>query len=422
MPGPQPPMSKRATVLRRSAALLLGAVLVSGCSWFSWLPFVGGGDDESKLEPADLVRFDEEVRLRREWSAGVGDGLGKKFLRMPPAVAADRIFAADAYGLVEARDRFSGKRLWRSRIGDNPYGFFSWLNIFDRRDPSYVSGGVGLAHGYVLMGTTRGEVVALSAADGEEVWRAEVGSEVLASPVGGADLVFVQTIDGRLLALERDDGSIRWSFDNQVPVLTLRGTATPVYQGGVVYAGFANGMVAAVRAETGEPIWQHRVMLPEGRSELERMVDVDSTPVVSGGVVYAVAYQGRLKALRANDGSLLWEKEISSHLDLAEGYGQIYVVNEDDEIIAIDQRTAEEVWRQEGLFRRDLSSPIAFSNYLVVADADGYVHMLAQSDGRFVGRRKVDGKGVRSKPVNASELFYVLGNSGALRALEAELR
>ena len=151
-------------------------------------------------------------------------------------------------------------------------------------------------------------------------------------------------------------------------------------------------------------------------------MDVDSTPIVSGGVVYAVAYQGRLKALRANDGSLLWEKEISSHVDLAEGYGQIYVVNEDDVIIAIDQRTAEEVWRQEGLFRRDLTAPIAFSNYLVVADAEGYVHVLAQSDGRFVGRRKVDGNGVRSKPVNANELFYVLGNSGALRALEVELR
>ncbi len=387
------------------------------------MPFVGDGDDEaSKLEPAKLVRFDEEVAVRREWSAKIGDGLGRKYLRLNPAVAADRVFAADGYGLVEARDRFTGKRIWRSRTGEDPKGFFSWLNVFERRDPSYATGGVGVAHGYVLMGTTRGEVVALAATDGTEVWRAQVGSEVLAAPVGGRDLVFVQTIDGRLLALEREDGRIRWSFDNQVPVLTLRGTATPVYQDGVVYAGFANGMVAAVRADNGQPIWQHRVMLPEGRSELERMVDVDGTPVLSGGILYVVAYQGRLKALRASDGSLLWERELSSYRDLAEGYGQIYVVDEDDVIVAVDQRTAEEAWRQEGLFRRSLSGPIAFGNYLVVADGDGYLHVLAQSDGRFLGRRKVDGDGVRSRPVVADRLVYVLGNSGSLQALNIELR
>lgn len=403
--------------------LLLGAALLSGCSWFSWLPFVGNGDsDKAKLEPAKLAKFDPEVRLRREWSAGVGDGLGKKYLRIRPAVAADRIYLADGYGLVEARQRYDGKRIWRVRVGKDPNGVFHWLNVFDRADRSYLSGAVGLGLGYVLIGTTRGEVIALSAADGKEVWRVEVGSEVLAPPVGGSGLVFVRTIDGRLLALEREDGSVRWSFDNQVPVLTLRGTGTPIYDDGVVYAGFANGMVTAVKADTGEPVWQHRVMLPEGRSELERMVDVDSTPVLVGGVLYVAAFQGQLQALRARDGSLLWEKDISSHVDLASGYRQIYVVNDDDEVIAIDQRTAEEVWRQKGLFRRKLTGPIAFSNYVVVGDGKGYVHVLAQSDGRFLGRIKVDGDGIRSRPVVADDLFYVLGNSGTLRALNVELR
>jgi len=181
-------------------------------------------------------------------------------------------------------------------------------------------------------------------------------------------------------------------------------------------------MLAAIRAENGEPIWQHRVMLPEGRSELDRMVDVDGTPVLSGGVLYVAAYQGQLKALRASDGSLLWEKDIASHVDLAEGTGNIYVVDDDDVVHAIDRRTAEEVWSQRGLFRRNLSGPIAFSNYLVVGDEEGYLHVLAQSDGRFLGRTKVDGNGIRSRPVVASELFYVLGNSGTLRAYNVELR
>lgn len=405
----------------RSLWVVVGALLVSGCSWFSWLPWVGD-DGPDPLEPAELQKFDESVRLKQEWSRTVGDGLGKKFVRLHPALAADRIYAADGYGVVEALDRFTGKRLWRVEIDDHPSGMFGAINFLDRKDPSFVAGGVGLAFGYVLVGTTGGEVVALSATDGSEVWRADIGSEVVAPPVGGGGLVFVLTIDGRLLALERSDGAVRWSFDNQVPVLTLRGTGTPVYDDGIVYAGFANGMLAAVRAENGEPVWQHRVMLPEGRSELDRMVDVDGTPVIDRGIVYAAAYQGRLKALRASDGSLLWEKELGSHVDLAQGYGQIYVVDDEDVVIAIDQRTADEVWRQEGLYRRNLSAPIAFSNYLLVADDEGYLHVLAQSDGRFLGRRKVDGKGVRSRSVEAGGVVYTLGNGGKLRAYDLELR
>lgn len=408
--------------IRNLTVVLLGTALVSGCALFSWLPFIGGGDDAaSRLEPAELPDFEPEVRVRSEWSARIGDGLGKKFLRIRPAIAGDRIFVADGYGLVEARQRFSGERVWRTRVAEDPRGLLSGLNVFDRDDPAFLTGGVGSAFGNVFVGTTGGEVIALSAVDGEEVWRVNVGSEVLAPPVGGGDAVFVQTIDGRLLALERGDGRIRWSFDNPVPVLTLRGTATPLYGDGIVYAGFANGMLAAVRASNGEPVWQHRIMLPEGRSELDRMVDVDGTPLLSGGVIYAVAFQGRLKALRASDGSLLWERDIGSHLDLAQGYDQLYVVDGDDVVVAVDQRSADEAWRQDGLFRRRLSSPAAFSNYVVVADGEGYLHVLAQSDGRFLGRTRVDRSGVRSPPVIGGDLIYVLGNSGRLRALAVEL-
>ena len=285
-----------------------------------------------------------------------------------------------------------------------------------------MTGGVGVAHGYVLLGTTTGEVVALSAVDGSPVWRAQVGAEVLAPPVGGADLVFVQTVDGRLLALERGTGALRWSFDNPVPALTLRGTSTPVFGAGLVYAGFANGMVAAIRAETGEPVWEHRVMLPEGRSELERMVDIDSTPVLAGGLLFVVSYQGRMKALRATDGALLWEQEMSSFLDLAEGFRQLYVVDDIDTVIAADQQSGDSVWRQEGLQRRKLSSPAVVGNHVLVADDEGYLHVLAQSDGRFVGRRRIDRQGVRSPMVVADQVIYVLGNSGSLQALEIEMR
>jgi outer membrane protein assembly factor BamB len=413
---------------RRSfAKLAFGAVcllLLGGCSLFSWLPWVDGDKkkDTESLKPAKLTRYDPEVTIARVWKSGVGRGLGRKYLRVRPAILADRIFAADGYGRVEAFDRFSGKRLWRAQLPRENGGLFSGFNFLDRTDHSFISGGVGVGGGYVFLGSTNGEVIAFSAADGSEVWRAGVDGEVLAPPASGEGLVFVQTIDGSLMALEIDTGEVRWELDNQVPILTLRGTATPVYDGGVVYAGLANGNLLAVRAENGEPIWEHRVMLPEGRSELDRMVDVDSTPLVDGPMIYVVSYQGNVRGVRRQDGNPLWELAMSSFLDLDEGYGQLYVVDEDDTIVAIDIQTAEEVWRQQALARRQLSSPVVFSNYIAVTDADGYLHVLAQSDGRLVGRRKLDGKGVRSRMTYADGTLFALGNSGSLHALEVRVR
>ena len=404
--------------LKVPGLLLLAAL--AGCSWMPWVD--KGGKESESLKPAPLEKFTAEVTVRRVWGAGVGKGLGRKYLELPPAILADRVYAADGYGRLEAFDRFSGKRQWRVQMKEEQGGFFGAFDVMDRTDPSFVTGGVAAGDGMVFLGTTNGEVVAFSAAEGEELWRGDVGSEVLAPVAVGDDLVFAQTQDGSLLALEAENGDFRWRYDAQVPVLTLRGTSTPVVDGSTVFAGFANGSLAAIRTENGEPLWEHRVMLPEGRSELERMVDVDASALVRGPLVYAVAYQGNVRAIRRADGNLLWELPMSSFLDLAEGYGQVYVVDEDDVVTAIDQSSAEVAWRVESLWRRELSPPIAFSNYVAVADGEGYLHILAQSDGRFMGRRKIDGKGVRSAMAYRDGILYVLGNSGKLQALEIEVR
>lgn len=410
--------------MTRNLALATFCLLfAAGCSWFSWLPWVDGKKKAAEsTKPAKLTKYQPEVKIERRWRVSVGKGLGKKYLRIRPAVVADRIVAADGYGRLEAFDRFKGKRLWRVQLPSQSGGLLSGFNFFDRSDPSFVGGGVGSGGGLVFLGTTGGEVIAFSLSDGSEAWRAHVDSEVLAPPVTGDGKVYVQTIDGSLIGLDISDGSVVWEIDQQVPILTLRGTATPVFDSGVVYTGFANGNVVAVRADNGEPIWEHLVKLPEGRSELERMVDVDSTPLIDGPMVYAVAYQGNLRGLRRQDGNPLWELPLGSFLDLDEGYGQIYLVNEQDTIIAVDRQTAQEVWRQDALARRRLSSPVVFSNYIAVTDADGYLHILAQSDGRLLGRRKLDGKGVRSRMVYSDGILYALGNSGSLQALEISTR
>lgn len=398
-------------------------LLVAGCSWFSWLPWVDAPDEKvDETKPLELVDFERELDVNREWKISVGEGLGRKYVRLTPALVADRILAADAYGQVVAVDRFSGKRAWMSQTHDLDGGFFERFNFLDRRDPSFVGGGVGVGAGLAFVGTTFGEVIALDVSDGREVWRAALGSEVLSTPSTGDGAVFVQTIDGRLVALELDGGAERWSYDNQVPILTLRGTSSPVVSDGIVYAGFANGKLVALRSENGEPIWEHRVMLPEGRSELDRMVDVDGRPLISGSVIYVGAFQGRVKGVSRRDGRPRWEQEISTFLDLAEGYDQIYVVGADDVITAIDQSSGEVVWTQESFKRRKLTAPIAFSNYLAFGDEEGFLHIIAQRDGRLMGRRKIDGGGLRNNMVYQDSTLFVLGNSGGLHALTLELR
>ena len=407
---------------RLSVALLAPLLLVTGCTWFDWLPWIGGDedDDDKADEPTPLVEFPAEADIERLWRADIGDGLGRKYLRLNPAIVADRVYAADAYGVVEARNRFDGKRLWRVRV-DEPDGR-AFYKFWDRRDPAFLTGGVGVGDGRVLVGTTRGEVIALDAADGRVLWRSEVSSEVLARPVADDDIVVVQTGDGRITVLEGDDGALRWSFDTQVPVLTLRGTAAPVLRDGLVYAGFATGKIVAIRAEDGQPVWEQRVMLPEGRSELDRMVDVDSTPLVGRSFIFAVSYQGRIRAFRRSDGAPIWEQDASSFVDLAEGYGQVYVVSDDDVVRAIDQGDAVVVWEQEALRNRRLTSPLAFGNYVLVGDDEGYLHVIAQSDGRFVARRRLDGSGLRSGMIEADGTVYVLSNDGRLEAVEIRRR
>lgn len=401
------------------ALVVLTTLALHGCSAFSFLPWVDKADRKSKekdkVKPAELVDFNAEAQLKRLWRADIGRGLGRKYLQLAPVAVADRIYAADAYGSVVALDRFNGKRLWSATIGepdDRPF-----FQFWDRRDPSFVSGGVGAGGGRILLGTVRGEIIALDAGDGRELWRTQVSSEVLSRPAAGSDVVIAQTSDGRLLALEAADGTQRWSFDSQVPLLTLRGTAAPLLEGGLVFAGFGDGNVSAVDEASGAPLWKQRIMLPKGRTELDRMVDVDGTPLFAGGLLYAVSFQGRLKALQPQDGSVVWELEASSYRDLAEGYGHIYMVAEDDVVMAVAQRSAAVVWRQEALKNRRLTSPVAFGNYVLVGDAEGYLHVLAQSDGRFVARRKI-GDSLRSPVLEVDDVVYVLAVDGRLEALE----
>lgn len=404
----------------RLALLLALALTLPGCSWLAGInPFAS---DDEELGPAPLLQFEAEGRVEQQWRSAVGSGLGDRFSTLEPAVVGEVVFAADAYGVVSAHELATGDRLWQTRIGTPEAGFLSALVFWGRDDDggSFVTGGVAADAMTVFVGTEKGEFIALSAETGEELWRRSLSSEILAPAGMDSTRVFVATLDGRLTALSRSDGARLWSFDTQVPVLTLRGTGRPVVSEPLVFMGFANGRLAALRAEDGSAVWEHVVALPTGRSELERIADIDAAPLITPAGAFVGSYQGVLKSLRLADGNVQWERPLSTYSALAAGYRQVYVTAEDGSLLAIDQANGNVAWEQDALLRRGVTAPAVVGAYVAVGDLEGYVHYFAQSDGRPIARTRVDRKGVRATPIGSGERLIVLGNGGRLVSLDVE--
>ena len=380
---------------------LLGLVL-PGCStiddWF------GGGDNDEAKEPAPLVDIVSEVRFKRLWSAGVGSGQGDGFYHLRPVIDGDRIYAAGNSGEVVVLNRETGKRIWKVDIEDA------------------ISGGVGVGGGKVLLGTSDGQVVALSSEDGSELWVGKVNGEILAPPQSNGKVVVVQSYDGKLHGLDAADGSELWVYDSNVPVLTLRGTSTPIIFERFAIAAFGSGRVVALDLQTGAVRWEARVAIAQGRSEIDRIVDIDGTMLQVGSVLWAVSYQGRLAAIDINSGRKLRQEEVSSYVGLDQGFGNVYVAEETGTVIAYFRNNPGIRWEQGALTNRRLGKPTVIKGYVAVADLEGYVHFLSQVDGHFVGREKIDGDGVRANMLAVDDVLYVFGNSGKLVALKVTAR
>ncbi len=359
-------------------------------------------NDEVDLKPAELVDFDEVVELDRLWSENVGAGAGKTYTLLPTASLQDQIFAADVKGLVVALDRNTGRENWEVELEES------------------VSSGVGAANGQVFVGTLKGKVIALDAVTGEEQWRASVSGEVLAPPQSNGSELVVQTLDGRIYGLSASTGNQLWMHDTAIPALTLRGTATPVVNFTSAYVAFSTGKLVALDIKDGAVQWEQRVAIPQGRSELERVVDINAAPLLVGDILYSASYQGRLVALNRGTGQGLWAKQESTYNGLAAGRGYVFISDADDHVKAYDARSGNLIWENDKLLRRQIGAPQTFGDYVAVADFEGYVHIMNQSDGEFVARRKVDGDGIRTPMLGVDDILYVYGNSGELEALKAE--
>jgi outer membrane protein assembly factor BamB len=379
--------------MKKLAWLLALALTVIACS------------KEKDLEPpAELVDFTVKLKPDRLWSMGTKGGDDVLRLGLRPAALDDRVYVAGHGGDVRALELGNGRNVWTVKTD---------LDL---------SGGPAIGEGLVVAGTTGGQVLALDAATGTERWRVAVGGEVLSAPAISAGLVIVRTVDGRLRALRVADGTEAWSYEQPVPRLTLRGNGAPIISGDMVLAGFDNGKVIALVLSTGDLLWTATVAPSHGRTEIERLADIDSSVWVIGKDVFVVGYQGRVAMLSLDSGQIWWGRDMSSYRGMAADAEYLYVATADSTIVALRRRDGTEVWRQTKFLHRALTAPALQGDTLVVADFEGYLHWLDVATGEILGRAKAGGGRISNAPVTVNDLLLVQSDSGEVQAYRARPR
>jgi len=371
----------------RAAPLLLAATLLAACS-----------STPEAERPLPLPRYSHEVELKSSWSHMLGAWQVAPAGPLQPALAGKRLAVVDGFDWLRTFDARTGGMHWERRTG------------------LAVTAGVTAAGDELLLGTREGEIVAYTLQDGNVRWRTSLSSEVLAEPTVAGEVAVARSGDGKVYALRLTDGKILWTFERAVPTLSLRGLGRPVVDGDQVFVGFATGKLAALSLKDGSLLWETAVATPQGRSELERLVDVDAAPVVRGDTVYAAAFQGRVVALSRSEGRVLWSRDLSVFNDMAADEHALYVSDAQGAVWALDRATGAALWKQGRLVRRGLSGPVLFGGYLVVSDFQGYMHFLSTEDGRLVGRYFIADTGVTGMLADDKRL-YVQGRDGTLIAL-----
>ena len=380
---------------------LLSVTLLSGCSLFS------GEEDVVKMSPLPTV--ENQFTPSTAWDVSVGSGIGDFYSNLHPAYADSVVYAADRKGTVKAVNADDGKEVWSVNLSEKD-GWFS-------RKPALLSGGLTVSGGHVYVGSEKAQVYALDAGDGSIVWQTTAAGEVLSRPTASDGLVLVHTSNGQLQALDENSGVVKWTVNLDMPALSLRGESAPAVAYGAAIVGGDNGRVSAVLMQQGQLIWQQRISQATGTTEIDRLSDVDTTPVIVNGVVYALAYNGNLTALDLRSGQILWKRELGSVNDFIVDGNRIYIVDQNDRILALTTDGGVTLWTQSDLLHRLLTAPALYNGSLVVGDSEGYMHWVNPEDGRFEAQQKVDSSGFLTEPVIADGKLLIQAKDGTVYAI-----
>ena len=379
--------------MRLRLMTLLLAALLGGCGTVAD-PRTWWGDEDTGPKPAELQDLKNTFEPKLLWQRDTGVGDSARTLGLAPYVSAERVYLADADGSVSALATADGKPLWQVKLKDQ------------------LTGGPGVGEGLVLVGDAEGEVIALSAEDGKERWRARLSSEVLSAPVADLGMVVARTGDGRVFGLDAASGAQRWRLDRDIPVLTLRGNSAPVLSNGHVLVGLEGGRLVSLDIERGQEIWETVITVPSGRTELERIADLDGEPLVLDGTVYAATYQGEIAALSEASGRIQWQRKMSAYNGVAIDWRRVYISDEQGTLWALDADSGEVVWTQTSLAYRGLSAPAVIGGTVVVGDFEGYLHFFDAATGKPVARTRVGKAPIVAAPQVLDGRLFVLGSAG----------
>jgi len=361
-------------------------------------------EDVYVAPPAELTEFPAEFEPNIVWSIDTGAGSeDDQYSDLAAWVQGEMIISVDYEGETRSYNNQTGRQLWQTEL-DVP-----------------VVSGAGGGDGYIFVGTQEGQLIALNETDGKVEWTTQLSSEVLSPAKAANGIAVVRTADGRLTGLSVTEGVKLWSYQRSVPLLSLRGASEPVITGDKVIAGYANGKLVALSLVDGGVIWEKSVAIPKGRTQLARIVDIDSAPVIVEDRVYVVAYNGRVAALSLDDGNIEWYREFSSRSGLDVDIDDaVYISDDSDYVWALQDGTGDALWRQTRLIRRKVTAPVIVGNHVIVGDLEGYVHWISRDDGRFVARTRVADQAIRSKPVVKDDLVFVTASDGTLTAFRIQ--
>ncbi|MEH0742817.1 outer membrane protein assembly factor BamB [Vibrio cholerae] len=371
-----------------STALVLG--LLAGCA---------GEEDTIIMAPTPVV--DNEFTTKSAWSASAGKGVGMYYSQLSPEYAYDKVFVASRDGVVKALNPETGKAIWQTDL--------------EKEGSARLSGGITAGYGRLFIGSENGQVIALDEETGALNWQTAVKGEVLAAPAVDSNLVIVHTSDGVLIALDKESGESKWTISTEVPNLTLRGNSAPVTVSGGVFWGTANGRLAAAIVERGQLIWQQPIGTPQGATEIDRLVDVDASPLILGSTLYIVGYNGQLTAIDLRSGTPSWKRNYSSSTDMASEGSRLFLVTDKDHIVSVDARSGTELWSNDQLEHRLLTAPVMLNGYVVVGDSLGFLHWIDRRTGEFVAQQQLDDSGFAVAPIAVPGGFVTVTRNGDVK-------